>query len=85
MEKVAPNSKFLGYSTEIIRQTKIKGPLLKYMALNDLSTKIESKHGIFRILALQNYVVLCETMPFHGWNWHTLQNCFMQNPFAAKP
>ena len=27
MEKVAPNSKFVGHSTEIIRQSKIKGPL----------------------------------------------------------
>ena len=29
MEKVAPNSKFVGHSTEIIQQTKIKGPLCK--------------------------------------------------------
>ena len=29
MEKVAPNSKFVGHSTEIIRQSKIKGPLLR--------------------------------------------------------
>ena len=28
MEKVAPNSKFFGHSTEIIGQSKIKGPLL---------------------------------------------------------
>ena len=27
MEKVAPNSKFVGHSTEIIQQSKIKGPL----------------------------------------------------------
>ena len=27
MEKVVPNSKFIGHSTEIIRQSKIKGPL----------------------------------------------------------
>ena len=27
MERLAPKSKFLGYSTEIIRQSKIKGPL----------------------------------------------------------
>ena len=27
MEKVAPNSKFVGHSTEIIWQSKIKGPL----------------------------------------------------------
>ena len=27
MEKVAPNSKFVGYSTEIIQQSKIKEPL----------------------------------------------------------
>ncbi len=29
MEKVAPNSKFVGHSTEIIQQSKIKGPLNK--------------------------------------------------------
>ena len=29
MEKVVPNSKFVGYSTEIIQQIKIKGPLAK--------------------------------------------------------
>ena len=29
MEKVVPNSKFVGHSTEIIQQSKIKGPLLK--------------------------------------------------------
>ena len=29
MEKVAPNSRFVGHSTEIIRQSKIKGPLRK--------------------------------------------------------
>ena len=28
MEKVAPNSKFVGHSTEIIQQSKIKGPLI---------------------------------------------------------
>ena len=28
MEKLAPNSKFAGHSTEIIRQSKIKGPLI---------------------------------------------------------
>ena len=33
MEKVAPNSKFVGHSTEIIRQSKIKEPLT-YMVLN---------------------------------------------------
>ena len=27
MEKVGPNSKFFGHSTEIIQQSKIKGPL----------------------------------------------------------
>ena len=27
MEKVVPNSKFVGHSTEIIWQSKIKGPL----------------------------------------------------------
>ena len=27
MAKVAPNSKFVRHSTEIIRQSKIKGPL----------------------------------------------------------
>ena len=27
MEKVVPNSKFVGYSTEIIWQRKIEGPL----------------------------------------------------------
>ena len=27
MEKVAPNLKFVGHSTEIIGQSKIKGPL----------------------------------------------------------
>ena len=27
MENVAPNSKFVGHSTEIILQSKIKGPL----------------------------------------------------------
>ena len=34
MEKVAPNSKFVGHSTEIIRQSKIKGPLKKKMVLD---------------------------------------------------
>ena len=29
MEKVVHNSKFLRHSTEIIRQSKIKGPLIK--------------------------------------------------------
>ena len=28
MEKAAPNSKFVGNSAEVIRQSKIKGPLL---------------------------------------------------------
>ena len=27
MEKVAPNSKFVGHSTRIIQQSKIRGPL----------------------------------------------------------
>ena len=27
MEKVGPNSKFVGHFTEIIQQSKIKGPL----------------------------------------------------------
>ena len=28
MEKVAPDSKFVGHSIEIIQQSKIKGPLI---------------------------------------------------------
>ena len=43
MEKVAPNSKFVGHSTEIIRQIKIKGPLLpisKYAVLVAWITKL---------------------------------------------
>ena len=31
MEKVVPNSKFVGHSTEIIRQSKIKGTLTLLM------------------------------------------------------
>ena len=34
MEKVAPNSKFVGHSTEIIWQSKIKGPLRSVMIAN---------------------------------------------------
>ena len=32
MEKVVPNSKFVGHSTEIIRQRKIKGPLVERLS-----------------------------------------------------
>ena len=36
MKKVVPNSKFVGHSTEIIRQSKIKGPLSKLIFFIDL-------------------------------------------------
>ena len=36
MEKVAPNSKFVGHSTEIIQQSKIEGPLLSSRRLDAL-------------------------------------------------
>ena len=45
-KKVAPNSKFVGHSTEIIQQSKIKGPLYRNsiaMILNHLMTSY-SKH-----------------------------------------
>ena len=33
MEKVAPNSKFVGHSTEIIQKINIKGLLLEFASL----------------------------------------------------
>ena len=43
MEKVAPNSKFVGHSTEIIRQSKIKGTLPEVLKpLHDIFYKYRS-------------------------------------------
>ena len=42
MEKVAPNSKFFGHSTEIIWQSKIKGPLSQPVII-DLNKKLNPK------------------------------------------
>jgi len=54
MEKVAPNSKFVGHSTEIIRQSKIKGPLKQH--LKQSSFLIETSTEVFhsRIISCFN-------------------------------
>ena len=40
MEKEAPNSKFVGHSTEIIQQSKIEGPLTDYLSPHGLLMKM---------------------------------------------
>ena len=50
MEKVVPNSKFVGQSTEIIRQSKIKGPLyILNPDFSELLEKLEQSHQIYLI------------------------------------
>ena len=39
MEKVGPNSKFVGHSTKIIWQSKIKGSLKKNIMMNTMIMK----------------------------------------------
>ena len=41
MKKVAPYSKFVGDSTEIIRQSKIKGPLLIFKLQKEIFKQIQ--------------------------------------------
>ena len=45
MEKLAPNSKFVGHSTEIIRQSKIKGPLFRLYDPKHLVSISNSNHA----------------------------------------
>ena len=47
MEKVAPNSKFVGYSTEIIRQSKNKGPLT-HLILPGVMVRLRTGDGDVR-------------------------------------
>ena len=48
MEKVGPNSKFVGHSTEIILQSKIKGPLRTEEALQISSQYVKCALTTYR-------------------------------------
>jgi len=59
MEKVAPNSKFVSNSTEIIRQCKIKWPL-KIAAVNKVNENFiqaTRRHFFSRGIVVKNTVV----------------------------
>ena len=61
MEKVVPNSKFVGHSTEIIRQSKIKGPL---MTPGDCQVLIKSSMFKHMLLFMKTSVKYCELLKY---------------------